>query len=168
MLRLSASVCIDAPASKVWDVLSDLESIHLWAPPIRRSHCIGSQTRGRGAVRVCELQGNVSVRETIVSWTEGESFAYLGEGAPPMKRALNLWKVEARGLQSLVTSVAEVELKGGMFGRLLEPALAPLARRMGASSLASFKYLVETGRPYLGKLGPEGLHEISATRSARL
>lgn len=48
--------------------------------------------------RVCELGRNIAVRETI-----GESFAYTGEGAPLMKRALNRWSVEAHGAQTLVT-----------------------------------------------------------------
>jgi len=44
-----------------------------------------------------------------------------------------------------------VELKGGPFGRLLEPIMALAFRRMGSNSLAAFKYLVENGRPYAGK-----------------
>lgn len=48
-----------------------------------------------------------------------ESFAYGGEGAPLMKRAVNRRRVEERGSQTLVTTSVEVELKGGSFGRLL-------------------------------------------------
>ena len=150
MFTISRSVCIDAPASKVWQVLSQLESIHLWVEPIRHSYCEGSTTRGRDAVRVCELGGNLKVRETIVDWIEGRSFAYAGEGAPLTKRAVNRWTVEERGSQSLVTTTAEVALKGGICGRLLEPLFAAVAGRMGVRSLAGLKFYVENGTPYQG------------------
>ena len=52
-----------------------------------------------------------------------------------MKRAINRWRVEDRGAQTLVTTFAEVELKGGIFARLLEPLFAAVARRMGSRSL---------------------------------
>jgi hypothetical protein len=102
-----------------------------------------------GAVRVCELKQGTVV-ETILEWDEGRSFTYQGEGAPMMKRATNRWTVEPRGSQTLVTSTAEVELKGGVVGLLLQPLVKIVASRMGARSLASLKYLVEQGHPYAG------------------
>lgn len=148
MLRLTRSVCIDADAASVWAVLSDLESIPLWVPSIRRAHC-PAQARGVGAMRVCELP-RATIRETIVDWDEGRSFTYRGEGAPLMKSATNTWTVEARGAETLVTSSAAVVVKGGVLGRLLEPALRPMFERLGTRSLASLKYLVERGHPYRG------------------
>jgi hypothetical protein len=148
MLKMTSSVCIDAPVSAVWALLSQLESIHLWVASIRRSHC-PEQSRGVGAVRLCELKQG-TIRETIIEWTEGQSFKYRGEGAPMMQSATNLWTVEARGSQTLVTSSAEVVVKGGLFGRLLEPLMKPMIRRLGARSLASLKYYVEHGQPYAG------------------
>ena len=82
MFTISRSLCIDASASKVWGVLSDLKSIHVWVESIKRSYCVSERKRGVDAVRVCHVDGNFTVRETIVDWVEGESFAYLGEGAP--------------------------------------------------------------------------------------
>ena len=80
MLRITSSVCIEAPAAVVWERLADLESVHLWVNAIRTSQC-PTTSRGVGAVRVCEVPG-ATVRETIVEWTEGRSFKYRGEGAP--------------------------------------------------------------------------------------
>jgi carbon monoxide dehydrogenase subunit G len=148
MLKMTGSVCIDAPVGAVWAVLSDLDAIHVWVDSIRRSHC-PAQDRGVGAVRLCELEQG-TIRETIVEWQEGRSFTYHGEGAPMMKHASNRWTVEPHGAQTLVTTTAEVVLKGGFFGVLLEPLVKIVARRMGARSLASLKYLVENGHPYRG------------------
>jgi len=148
MLKLSGSVCIDAPAAAVWSVLSNLESVHLWIDSIERSHC-PAQSRGVGAARVCELK-QATIIETIVEWDEGRSFRYEGKGAPMMKRATNLWTVIPQGDQTLVTSEAEVEIKGGVFGRLLEPVMRAVFSRMGPRSLASLKYFVEQGHAYAG------------------
>jgi carbon monoxide dehydrogenase subunit G len=155
MLKLTGSVCIDAPAPAVWEVLSDLAAIHVWVQSIRRSHC-PAQDRGVGAVRLCELSQG-TIRETIVEWEEGRSFTYRGEGAPMMKHASNRWTVEARGEQTLVTSEAEVVLKGGIFGVLLQPLVKVMANRLGTRSLASLKYFVEHGHPY-----PTGARPLAA------
>ncbi len=53
--------------------------------------------------------------------------------------------------QTLLTSQAEIVLKGGIFGKLLEPLMYQMSKRMGANALAAFKYLVENGKPYKGK-----------------
>lgn len=152
MIRLSASVCIDAPATIVWERLARLEDIELWAEPIRRATCRGDLSRGVGAERTCELAGNLTIEERWVSWDEGRSFKYEGSGIPLVKRASNLYSVHPEGpRQSLLTTEAEVEIKGGIFGKLLEPIMAVVFRRMAPNSLAAFKYLVENNRPYAGK-----------------
>ncbi|MBX7098923.1 MAG: SRPBCC family protein [Myxococcaceae bacterium] len=151
MISMTASVCIDAPVEQVWKVLSELEAIVHWVPAIKRAHC-PAERRGLGAARICELD-QATIVETIEAWDEGRSLRYRGEGAPMMKRASNLWSVEAHGAQTLVTSTAEAELKGGVFGRLLEPLAAVMFRRLGARSLASLKYYVEHGTPFEGRIG---------------
>ena len=37
MFTISRSVCVDASASKVWGVLSNLDSIHVWVESIKRN-----------------------------------------------------------------------------------------------------------------------------------
>jgi ligand-binding SRPBCC domain-containing protein len=145
---MTTTACIDAPANEVWAVLSRLDAIQLWVRSIEHSHCPG-QSRGVGALRVCELK-QATIRETFLEWEEGRSFTYQGEGAPMMQRAINRWSVEAQGNRTLVTSSAEVVVKGGVFGRLLEPLLGLVFVRLGARSMASLKYLVEHGEPFSG------------------
>ena len=63
-----------------------------------------------------------------------------------------MWSVHPESeRQALLTTVAEVELEGGYFGRLLDPIMAMVFRRMAPRSLAAFKYLVEKGHPYEGR-----------------
>jgi uncharacterized membrane protein len=149
MLKLSATACIDAPVDEVWAVLSDLAAIHIWVSAIERSYC-PAQARGVGAMRVCELK-QARIEETIVAWEEGRSFKYRGVGAPMMSSATNLWSVEPHGAQTLITSTAEVTMKGGPLGRLLELLFKSLFSRLGSQSLASLKHYVEHGKPFVGR-----------------
>jgi hypothetical protein len=68
-----------------------------------------------------------------------------------MKRAVNRWSLMPQGDKTLLTSEAELEIKGGVFGRMLEPILGPVLRTMAPNALAGFKYLVEHGYHYNGK-----------------
>jgi uncharacterized protein YndB with AHSA1/START domain len=81
MLHLKSSVCIEAPATRVWQCLSKVETIDQWVPAIRYAHCETGQTRGAGTVRNCELE-RFNVREEFLEWEEGRSFRYRGTGAP--------------------------------------------------------------------------------------
>jgi Polyketide cyclase / dehydrase and lipid transport len=152
VIKLFASVCIEAPAQAVWAQLAKLEDIQLWADPVVWARCEGTASRGVGAERTCGLVGNRTIRERWVAWDEGRSFAYEGSGIPLMQRAVNRWTVVPHGEKSLLTSHAELEMKGGALGRILEPILSPLMRRMAPNALAGFKYLVEHGQPYPGKV----------------
>lgn len=151
MIRMSLSVCIDAPVAAVWAQLARLEEITLWSEPVLNARLEGPVARGVGAERVCDLVGNLTTTERWIEWDEGRSFTYEAIGMPLIKRARNHLSVHPVGEQSLLRSEAAVELKGGVFGRLVEPIMGVWIRRVGPNSLAAFKYLVEHGRPFEGK-----------------
>lgn len=151
MIRIVNSVCIEASSDSVWQALSNLESVTLWVEPILEARCSGVTRRGVGAERVCRLKGNMTIHEKWISWNEGNSFSYIGYGMPLIKSAKNTWSIKNENGKTLLTSDAEIEFKGGIFGRLLEFAMESVMRRMGPPTLSAFKYWVENGRPYEGK-----------------
>ena len=151
MIRLKNIACIDAPADKVWSVLADLESVPSWVEAIQSARCNGDKTSGVGASRVCDLSGGMTIRERWTKWDEGKSFEYVAFGMPLIKRATNRWTLEAEGSRTLVSSDAEIELKGGFFRKLLEPIMRPAMKAMGSRTLAALGYLVEHGEPYPGR-----------------
>lgn len=150
-MKLKATICIDAPKERVWQVLADVVGIPLWAKSIEFAHCEGKQTQGVGTVRVCHLKGGVTLKETWTAWEEGQSFTYRAVNVALMKSATNQWSVADTDGKTLITSEATIELKGGLFGRLLEPLVRIWSRQLGKESLAALKYLVETGQPFAGK-----------------
>jgi hypothetical protein len=148
MLRLSATVCIDAPAGTVWRALARLEDLVLWSEPVISARCEPGRSGGVGAERICQLKGGITLTERWSAWEEGHAFSYEGTGIPLVRRARNTWTVHPHGAdRTLLESNAEVEVKGGPLGRLLEPLLAWQSRRLGQRSLAAFKHLVEHGTP---------------------
>lgn len=151
MITLSGSVCIEAPTHEVWARLARLEDIQLWSEAVVEARCDGVVSHGVGAERTCDLVGGFTIMERWLVWEEGRSFTYEGVGIPLVARARNEWAVHAEGERTLLTSRAEVILKGGLLGKLLEPIVAYQFNRIGPRTLAAFKYLVEHGEPPPGK-----------------
>lgn len=150
MIKLLLTACINEPKDKVWRVLSEIEHVDLWVEPIISASCKSELSKGIGTIRVCNLKGNITIREEWIEWQEGRSFTYLGYNIPMIKSAKNTWSVKSVNGKTLVTTYSEVELKGGVSGKLLEPLMKIISKRMGADSLAALKYLLETGRSYEG------------------
>ena len=145
MIKLEATACIDAPAAVVWEALARIEDIKLWSEAVRDSRCEGELSRGVGAERTCDLAGGITITERWLAWDDGRSFTYEGVGLPMIKRARNTWTVKPEGERTLLVSNAEVVLKGGRIGRLLEPLFRLQFARMGPRTLAAFRHLVEEG-----------------------
>jgi len=146
VITASVSVCIDASALRVWEQLARLEDLRLWSEDVVDARCEGLSA-GVGAKRTCDLRAGVTTRERWVAWDEGRSFTYEGSGIPMVTYASNQWTVEPASDQTLLVSQATVVLKGGRFGRLLEPLVRMQIRRVGRRTLAAFAYLVEHGEP---------------------
>lgn len=102
---------------------------------------------GVGAQRTCQLRGGITISERWSEWEDGRSFTYEGSGIPGVATARNHWSVAPVGARSQLTSRAEVQLKGGFAAAMLEPIFARQIKRVGARTLAAFKYLVEHGEP---------------------
>jgi hypothetical protein len=147
LVTLVDTVCIDAPVAAVWRHLAQLEDIQLWSSAVVAARCDGPVRRGIGAERSCDLRGGITITERWLAWDEGRSFAYEGSGIPLVAHARNEWALTAAGTKTLLTTQAEVTLKGDPASRLLEPLVRFQSRRMGRRALAAFKFLVETGAP---------------------
>jgi hypothetical protein len=84
--------------------------------------------------RTHDLRGGITIKERWFAWDEARSFAYEGIGVPLLARARDTWTVIPAGDQTLLTSQAEVVLKGGRMGQLLEPIVAhQMNRRTGSA-----------------------------------
>jgi len=149
-MKLKMSACINSPKENVWKVLSDISNVDLWVDPILSAHCESDIKKGIGTIRVCKLKGNMTIKERWTEWDEGISFTYLADETSFFKSAKNRWSLKPHEGKTLIITESEVVLKGGIFGKIFEPLMYLISKKMGADSLAAFKYLVENGVPYEG------------------
>ncbi len=148
MSSLTQSVEIDAAKDEVWEVLADLGTVSRWAPTITESAMIGDASEGVGAVRTCEHVKMGTLEETVVSWSEGEAYAYdVTAGLPfPMKALRNNWSVDEQGSRTKVTLHQEFSTKLGPLGSLMESMmLKRMMRKEMRLALAGLEYHIETG-----------------------
>lgn len=93
----------------------------------------------------------MSINEEWIDWQEGQSYTYVAYDLPLVKCAKNTWSIREEGGKTYLTTDSEVAMKGGLFGRLLEPLMRLATAKMGADAMAALKYLIENGVPYQGK-----------------
>jgi len=152
MIKLLLSACIDAEKDNVWKVLSQVEKINVWVEHVVSAYCEGDLIKGAGTVRVYRLKKNITIKEKWISWDEGHTFTYIGYNIPMVKRAINTWSVESIKGKTLVTTQSKIKQKGGVIGKLLEPLMRLMSKKISNESRAALKYLVENKKPYDGKL----------------
>jgi len=151
MLKIVKIVCIDETTDKVWSVLTDIENISQWSEAVLSASISSDIKKGVGTERICHLKNNIAITERWVTWDEGKSFTYEGFGLPLVKSARNKWTVIAENGKSLLKTESEIVIKGGVFGKLLQPLMRIMVSRMGSDALAAFKYLVENGHAFEGR-----------------
>ena len=150
MIKTQISVCIEATPEKVWAALARLEDIQLWSGAVLSAHCPAGKESGVGAERVCLLKGDIQLTEKWTHWEDGRMFAYEGYGLPMVKVATNKWEIIHDKGMTVIRSEATVTLKGGIFGRMLEPVFSLMIRRMAPRAFAALKYFIENGKPFRG------------------
>ena len=74
MGRINVTRQIQAPASRVWEVLADFGKIHRFHPHLDASPIVGPRDRGLGARRCCEFDDGTKIDEEVISWHEGEGY----------------------------------------------------------------------------------------------
>jgi hypothetical protein len=151
VLKLKSTVCVEASKEATWKVLSDIENISDWVDVVITAKSTGIVSKGVDAERTCELKHKVTIIERWIAWDEGNSFTYEGFNVPMVKSAKNTWTVKAENGKTIITTESVLVLKGGIIGRMFEPLVKLMSKRLGTKSLASLKYLVENGKPFAGK-----------------
>lgn len=145
-MRIQRSTEATAPPSRVWPLLVQPAAIRRWFtlledfeytsdPP----HGVGStfhyEERSGGRLMKCDYR--------VTEWVENERFAFtLTSG--PMRKDDQVWTVEATPPGSRITLEEDVELGGGIFGRmLLRLGVGRMIGRHLEEMLANLKNLAE-------------------------
>lgn len=121
MKNLTIERTVNAPRSAVWAILADYPNISAWNSGVNRSDSIGDATEGVGAIRVCELDGSVTMRETVTEWTDEQTMAIAIDEIQkmPVKEASMTFRLADAGADTTVTMSYDFAPKGGPFSGLL-------------------------------------------------
>lgn len=152
MIKLVTDICVDVPMATAWQQMAKIDEVHLWAD-LSDSYCTSDKNRGVGAERACVLPNGTIINELFTEWDDGKSFTYkVSDGLPGiMKSAQNHWTLTPEGEgMTLIRSEVTLEIKGGVFGRLMEPVISWGIKRQLATMPATLKYFVENGHGYEG------------------
>jgi ligand-binding SRPBCC domain-containing protein len=92
MRLLEERIEIDAPDQLVWDLLADFGDVAKWAPYMRESHLIGTQSSGIGMRRGMRHSWGFRFEEVVTQWHVSKGFAFDVLKAPyPMKDVKEVW-----------------------------------------------------------------------------
>jgi uncharacterized membrane protein len=143
----ATNVTINAPADKVWNVLSDLGSIYKWNPGISHSHSTSDEPSGENATRQCDLPNGGFLRERAFNWRDGEGYTIdVYETTLPLKKNHVDFRLADHGDSTVVALMTDYELKYGPIGALMDVLFARRQVRKGMDDLlAGLKHHIETG-----------------------
>jgi uncharacterized protein YndB with AHSA1/START domain len=126
MSSLQVSSEIQAPVATVWGVLANFPNIADWNSGVKKSYATGEQTEGVGASRHCDLAPSGTLEETIQEWQPNEKIAVSIDSSSksPLKSGLGTFDLSPGGSESTTVALnLEYELKWGLIGRLIGPAV---------------------------------------------
>lgn len=145
MRLLQERVEIDAPAYLVWNLLADFGGVAKWAPYMRRSRLIGSQSSGIGMRRKMRHAWGFGFEEVVTQWHEGKGLAFDVLKAPcPMKEVKETWVLAEENGNSVVETQVRYATRFGAFGAAVDWLLVRfVVRREMRAGLGGLKKFAE-------------------------
>lgn len=131
MSNLAVTIEVNAPAERVWEVVSDFGGVHKFHPLVETSPLLTKNDRGLGAKRRCEFYDKTSIVEEVTKWDEGKSYSVvISEASMPLKRANATMRISPiDGDSSEVILAMDYEVKYGPVGKLMDMFM--MRRMMG-------------------------------------
>jgi hypothetical protein len=114
--HFSVAIDIDAPATRVWQVMSDPERWHEWTPSITRMRLLGGRPLAVGTRALGRQPKLPPALWTVTALETGRSFTWVSTA--PGLRVVARHEVEPMGTGSRATLAIDIEgLLGGLWGR---------------------------------------------------
>ena len=116
MTNFTLSRTIQVPADRVWDILADFGSVHIFHPMVDASPITNGQDTGLGAKRRCELYNGTMVDEEVTSFSpERRNIAItVNQPTPPIEAMAGEFTVTPQGASSCkVIAIMEYNLIDG-------------------------------------------------------
>lgn len=120
---------VDAPPTRVWEILAAFDRLAHWAPAIDHTSYLTTQRDGVGTARRVQVKRTTLV-ETVTEWEPGSALAYDIEGLPPFVPPVsNRWTLRATDGGTEVTLATTLGGGDSVPARLIERLLGRPLRR---------------------------------------
>ncbi|MFH1331427.1 MAG: SRPBCC family protein [Actinomycetota bacterium] len=120
-MRVSRSIETAASPQRVWPLLVQPEGILKWFTLLESFKYTSEPPHGPGATFHYEERSGgrlMKLDYRVTAWVENERLAFtLVSG--PLRKDGQVWEIEALPMGSRVTLEEDIELSGGVFGRML-------------------------------------------------
>jgi ribosome-associated toxin RatA of RatAB toxin-antitoxin module len=125
MTVLHNEIIINAPITKIWDALSNVEELYKYDPTVKESEAISSEKSGKGAKRrvLMKKKGNW-FEETCTISKQNEELSYeLTACSFPVQNLVHSYTFEKIGNKTKVKQIMTYKMKYGLIGKLLDKLL---------------------------------------------
>jgi len=139
---------INAAPERVWAIVSDVTTIHLWHPSVASADLLSERPTGMHAARRCNFRDGTNVREDVVEVDEGRRVRLaLSEFSMPMKSLAAEFSVAtAADGTSEVTFTIDFEVKYGVLGQLMGALMVRgQLEKLTAKVLGGLDHYLQTG-----------------------
>jgi len=146
MRVLTEQITIQASRPDIWTALEDFGGVAKWAPFMKRSKLVGSQSTGVGTRRIMHHSLGFNFEEVVTQWADGEGYSFEVYRAPyPMANVHEKWSLTSQDENSIVTTRVSYRMQLGGVGRILDSmAVQYIVRREMRSGLRGLKTYVES------------------------
>ena len=122
MATIHNEITINAPVEKIWEALSEIETLDRYDPTVKKSTAISLNTKGTGAKRKVDMRdGKNWFEEECTAWKPNEELTYeLTACSFPIHQLKHSYSFEKAGNQIKVKQAMHYTVKFGLFGKLLD------------------------------------------------
>lgn len=120
MATILNEIVIRAPIEKIWEALSEIETLEKYDPTVNKSTALTHLTKGVGAKRKVDMKdGKNWFEEQCTVWKPNEALAYeLMACSFPVHKLKHSYSFEEEGNQIKVKQVMQYTVKFGLPGKL--------------------------------------------------
>ena len=140
MSTFAVTTTIQAPRTKVWNILADIGTIAAWNPGVVESHLTSdnghTSGHGVGATRYCDLGDKNYLDEQVVEWEQEQRLTMrITDTNLPLKEVDIRFTLQGDDTATTVTVAPEYAMPYGVFGQLMDAVYVRRTYKKGMKSL---------------------------------